>query len=96
MFLGMGAGWLVGDLTGIVPSSDFLYGLQWDFKPFSVFYALLKTVVFAFFLTTVPSYHGFYTRGGALEVGRQSTKAVVYSSIVILVVNYLLTQMLLI
>ena len=96
MFLGMGAGWLVGDLTGIVPSSDFLYGLQWEFKPFSVGYALLKTVVFAFFLTTVPSYHGFYTRGGALEVGRQSTKAVVYSSIVILVVNYLLTQMLLI
>lgn len=96
MFLGMGGGLLVGDLTGIVPADQFIVGLQWDFKPFSVVYALIKTVVFAFVLTTVPSYHGFYTRGGALEVGRSSTKAVVYSSIVILVLNYLITQMLLI
>lgn len=96
MFLGIGGGWFVGDITGIVPSSDFLYGVTWEFKSFSVIYALIKTVVFAFVLTTVPSYHGYFTRGGALEVGRSSTKAVVFSSIVILVLNYLITQMLLI
>ena len=96
MFLGLGGGMLVGDLTGIVPADQYIVGLQWDFKPFSVVYAFIKTVIFAFILTTVPSYHGYYTRGGAREVGRSSTKAVVFSSIVILVSNYLITQMLLI
>ena len=79
-----------------MPSNDFLYGVQWVFDPFSVTYAFIKTLVFAFVLTTVPAFYGFFTAGGALEVGRSSTKAVVYSSIVILIVNYVITQMLLI
>jgi len=60
-----------------------------------VSYALIKTVVFAFIITSVSSYHGYYTQGGALEVGRSSTKAVVYSSIIILLFNVLITQILL-
>lgn len=96
MFLGMFGGWIVAVSTGIVTSNQYIYGLQYDFKPFDITYALIKTVVFAFVITSIPAYHGYYTRGGALEVGRSSTRAVVYSSIAILVVNYLLTQLLLI
>jgi phospholipid/cholesterol/gamma-HCH transport system permease protein len=96
MFLGMFGGWLVAVSTGIVTSNQYIYGLQYDFKPFDITYSLIKTVVFAFVITSIPAYHGYYTRGGALEVGRSSTRAVVYSSIAILVVNYLLTQLLLI
>jgi len=63
---------------------------------FYVKYALFKTAVFAFIITSVASYHGYYTKGGALEVGKSSTNAVVYSSILILLANVLITQLLLI
>ncbi|WP_223266564.1 MlaE family ABC transporter permease [Luteibaculum oceani] len=96
MFLGIGGGWIVSIGTGIVSSQDYFTGVQLDFKPFTVVYALIKTVAFAFVITSVSSYHGYFTRGGALEVGVSSTKAVVYSSILILILNYVLTQMLLI
>ena len=96
MFLGIAGGWVAGTATGIVPSVDFLYGIQYDFNPFAVTYAMIKTVIFAFVLTSIPSYHGYYASGGALEVGKSSTRAVVYTSIVILILNYFITQMLLI
>lgn len=96
MFLGFFGGWLFGVLTGVTSSYIYLYGIQYDFKPFSITYALIKTVFFAFIITSVSSYHGYYTSGGALEVGESSTKAVVYSSIFILIFNYILTQSLLI
>ena len=87
---------MAGTFTGTVPSADFVVGLHWDFDPFHVVYALIKTLFFAFVITSIPAYHGYYTSGGALEVGRSSTKAVVYSSIAILVLNYVLTQLILI
>lgn len=96
MFLSIGGGWLVGVLSGIVPGAQFIYGIQYDFDSFSITYALIKTVCFAFVITSIPAYYGYYTSGGALEVGRASTKAVVSSSIVILILNYVLTQLLLI
>lgn len=96
MFLSIGGGWLVGVLSGIVPSGQFIYGIQYDFDSFSITYALIKTVCFAFVITSIPAYYGYYTSGGALEVGKASTKAVVSSSIVILILNYVLTQLLLI
>jgi len=96
MFLGLFGGWFFGIVVGAVTSYEFVYGIQYTFKPYNVTYALIKTVVFAFIITSVSSYHGYYTQGGALEVGRSSTKAVVYSSIVILIFNFLLTQLLLV
>jgi len=95
MFLGIFGGWFFGIITEVVTSEDFLYGIQFDFKPFNVTYALIKTIVFAFIITSVSSYFGYYTKGGALEVGRSSTKSVVYSSIIILLLNLILTQLLL-
>lgn len=96
MFLGIGGGWIVSIATGVVTTTDYFYGVQFDFKAFTIAYALIKTVVFAFIITSVSSYHGYFTRGGALDVGISSTKAVVYSSVLILVLNYVLTQTLLI
>jgi phospholipid/cholesterol/gamma-HCH transport system permease protein len=95
MFLGIFGGWAFGVLTGVVTSYEYIYGIQYLFKPYNVTYALIKTIVFAFLITSVSSYHGYHTKGGALQVGVSSTKAVVYSSILILIFNLILTQMLL-
>ncbi|MCK4661983.1 MAG: ABC transporter permease [Bacteroidales bacterium] len=95
MFVGIVGGWFAAVSTGAVTSYDYIYGIHYAFIPFYITYALIKTVVFAFIITTVSAYHGYYTQGGALEVGRSSTKAVVYSSVLILLFNLLLTQLLL-
>ena len=94
MVLGLFGGYMFGVMTGVVSSYEYIYGIQYEFKAFDVIYALIKTAVFAFIITSVSSYHGYYTKGGALEVGKSSTMAVVYSSIVILIFNFILTQML--
>jgi phospholipid/cholesterol/gamma-HCH transport system permease protein len=94
MGIGMFGGWL-GSISVDVTTADFLEGLKYEFIPFYVTYALTKTVVFAFIITTVSSYYGYFTKGGALEVGASSTKAVVYSSIVVLIFNFILTKLLL-
>ena len=95
MGVGIFGGWLAGSVTGEVPSSDYIYGIQLAFKPFYIFYGLIKAVVFAFLISTISAYHGYYVEGGSLEVGVASTKAVVVTSIQILLFNLLLTQLLL-
>ncbi len=95
IFLGILGGWIAGNITDLVLSSDYINGLRYDFDPFHLTYSLIKTSVFAFVIATIPSYHGYYVKGGAVEVGRSSTKAVVWTSIVIIILNYFLTQMLL-
>tara|TARA_B110000196_G_scaffold43286_1_gene33609 strand:+ start:33458 stop:34198 length:741 start_codon:yes stop_codon:yes gene_type:complete len=94
MGIGMLGGWL-GSISVDVATADFLYGLKHEFNPFYITYSLTKTVVFAFIITSVSSYYGYFTKGGALEVGVSSTKAVVYSSVVVLIFNFILTQLLL-
>ena len=93
--LGIIGGWVAGNLTGLVSSADYLMGIKSDFEPFHVTYSMIKTAVFAFVIATIPAYHGFYVKGGAIEVGKASTRAVVWTSVVIIVLNYFLTQMLL-
>ncbi len=95
MFLGIGGGWIFGVMSGVVTTYKFVYGITYWFIPFYVTYALIKTVVFAFLLTSIPAYFGYYTQGGAVEVGASGTKAVVYSTILILLCNLIITQMLL-
>ncbi|MAC94949.1 MAG: ABC transporter permease [Flavobacteriales bacterium] len=96
MFISIFGGYLIALFTSTISPEAYIYGIQYDFKPFSITYALIKTVFFAFIITSVPSFYGYYVKGGALEVGSASTKGVVASSIAILVVNYVLTQILLI
>ncbi len=88
-------GWLSIVLSGLSTTETYVLGLRSFFVPFNIVYALVKTVVFAFLIISIASYYGYYTKGGALDVGRSSTQAVVTSSIAILVANLLLTQMLL-
>ncbi len=95
MFIGVLGGWLACVLTGALGSTDYIYGIQYWFVPFYVVYSLIKTVVFAIIITTVPAYFGYNVKGGALEVGHSSTKGVVTSSILILLFNVILTQLLL-
>ena len=75
--------------------SAFIEGIQTDFIPFHMTYAFIKSFVFAFILATVPSFHGYYMKGGALEVGKASTKSFIWTSVSIVVFNFIITQMLL-
>lgn len=95
MSLGIASGALVALLTGVSPMADYYQGITVDFKAYDVVYAMIKTCVFALVMTSVSSYHGYHTEGGALDVARSSTKAVVYSAIIIMVANLVLTQILL-
>ncbi|MBX7182311.1 MAG: ABC transporter permease [Bacteroidia bacterium] len=95
MVLGIFGGWIGGVLSGATTTFEYVYGITYLFVPYYVTYALTKTVVFAFLISSVSAYHGYYTEGGALEVGKASTKAVVYSILSILIANYFLTQLLL-
>jgi len=95
IIVGIGGGWLAGTMAGVVTSEDFIYGVQYAFIPYYITYSMIKTVVFAFIITSVSAFHGYYVEGGSLEVGRASTKAVVYSSVIILLFNVILTQLLL-
>ncbi len=95
MFLGILGGWLAAVYGGFAASSDFVTGLQMDFIPFHIAYAFIKTFIFALLLATIPSFHGYYMKGGALEVGKASTVAFVWTSVSIILFNYILTQLLL-
>ncbi len=95
MFVGLIGGWLAVIITGALPSSDYIFGIQYLFVPFYITYALVKTVVYAFIITSVSAFYGYNVEGGALEVGRSSTRGVVYSSILILLADLVLTQMML-
>ena len=95
MFLGIASGAGIALLTGVSSMSDYQYGLQIDFRAYDVIYALIKTTIFALIMTSVSAYHGYFTEGGALDVARSSTKAVVYSAVIIMISNLVLTQILL-
>lgn len=95
MFVGILGGWVAGIVSGVVSSDQFIFGIQYSFIPYYIFYAQVKTLIYAFIIASVSAYQGFYTHGGALEVGRASTRAVVFSNILILFFDLLLTQMML-
>jgi phospholipid/cholesterol/gamma-HCH transport system permease protein len=94
-FLAIMGGYLAGTLTGVITPEDYIYGIRADFQEFNVTFALIKSVVFAFLVAAISSYKGYFTSGGALEVGQSSTSAVTNSCIAILVADYLLAQLLL-
>ena len=95
MFLGIFGGYIAAVYGGFSSSADYIEGIQMDFIPFHITYAFIKTFVFAFLLATIPSFYGFYMKGGALEVGKASTTAFVWTSVMIILFNYILTQLLL-
>jgi len=93
MFLGIFGGYIMGMATSACSSYEFIFGIQAFFEPWKLYYSFTKVITFAFLITSISSYFGYYTQGGALEVGKSSTSAVVYSSILILIFNFIITQL---
>ncbi|MEI6898526.1 MAG: ABC transporter permease [Bacteroidota bacterium] len=95
MWLGIMGGWIAMLAMGLVTTNDYITGIRLDFEGFTIVYALVKTIFFAFIISSISGFFGYETDGGALDVGRSSTKAVVVSSILIILFNLVLTQLLL-
>jgi phospholipid/cholesterol/gamma-HCH transport system permease protein len=93
MFLGIAGGYVMGVSSGACSSYEYIYGIQAFFQPSKLYYSFTKVLVFAFIITSVSAYFGYNTSGGALEVGKSSTNAVVYSSILILLFSLILTNL---
>ncbi len=94
-FLSIYGGYLAGTLTGNITPQEYIYGIRSDFNAFNIPFALIKAIVFAFLISSISAYQGYYTKGGALEVGISSTNAVTNSCISVLIADYLLAQLLL-
>ncbi len=82
-------------LTGVLTDYDYVYGIRYNFDGYSIYVAMVKAFVFSFIISTFSAFQGYFTRGGALEVGQASTKAVTHSCIGVLVADYLVAQILL-
>jgi len=95
MVLGIWGGRLAGTASNILSTDTFDRGLVQNFVPYNVTFALIKAYTFAFIISSIPAYYGYYVKGGALEIGRSSTKSVVVSCIMLLFADYILTQILL-
>ncbi len=93
--LSLFGGYLAGTLTGVITPYEYIYGIRFEFNEFTVTFALIKSFAFAFLVASISCFKGFYTRGGALEVGQASTAAVTQSVIAVLTADYLLAQLLL-
>ncbi len=95
MIVSITGGYLAAVMWGISTSMDFISGLNYWFVPFEIAYAILKATFFSFLITSISAFHGYYASGGAVDVGKSSTKAVVYSSIALLLSNLIITKIIL-
>ena len=94
-YLGLLGGWVVVEMTSIIPTAKYLTGLKYCFSEYYVFYSCFKMAFFSFLISTISAYKGFYASGGALGVGRSSTKSIVISCILILMFDLIITQLML-
>ena len=95
MFMGLLGGAFIAQFTTMITMERYIYGIQSFFNEWFVWYSIIKSIVFGYIITSVAAYYGYYVHGGALEVGQASTRAVVSSSILILLADVVLTQLLL-
>jgi phospholipid/cholesterol/gamma-HCH transport system permease protein len=93
-FLALVGGFLAGVFTGIMTETDYIKGLRTDFNEFGPTFAMIKAFTFSFLISSISAFKGYYTSGGALEVGKSSTEAVTNSTIALLCADYLLAQLL--
>ena len=94
-FLSILGGYITALLTGVMTGTDYVYGIRLEFSEYNIRFALIKALVFGFLVAAISAYKGFYTKGGALEVGQSSTSAVTNSCIAILCADYILAKLLL-
>jgi phospholipid/cholesterol/gamma-HCH transport system permease protein len=95
VFFGLIGGLVTGPLVGVITIPEYIEGIQWLFYPYYITFSIIKSLVFGFLVASVPAYFGYYVQGGALEVGKASTKAVVNTNILILFFDLILTRLLL-
>ncbi|WP_211233386.1 MlaE family ABC transporter permease [Pontibacter actiniarum] len=95
MFLSIAGGYFAGILTGEVTAQEYITGIRGDFIPYNIVFALIKAEVFAFLIASISSFRGYFTSGGALEVGAASTTAVTNSVIAVLIADFICAQLLL-
>jgi phospholipid/cholesterol/gamma-HCH transport system permease protein len=95
VFFGILGGLVTGPVVGVISIPDYIAGIQWLFYPYYVTFSIIKSLAFGFLVASVPAYFGFYVQGGALEVGKASTQAVVNTNILILLFDLILTRLLL-
>ena len=95
MGVGIGGGYLIAAFTDIMEIKDFMIGIRYALNDFYFVYAMIKAAVYAFLITSIAGFYGYYAHGNSLEVGRASTKAVVTSCIAILASDLIMTQLLL-
>jgi phospholipid/cholesterol/gamma-HCH transport system permease protein len=93
--LALWGGKLAGSMAGLISPEEYYKGLLADFIPFNAFFAIIKAYTFAFLIASIPSYYGYHVKGGALEIGRASTRSVVVSCITVLLADYVLSALLL-
>jgi phospholipid/cholesterol/gamma-HCH transport system permease protein len=95
IFTSLIGGMAVAYFTDILSVEKYTYGLQAFFTPWYVWYAIIKSLFFAYIIASVSSFFGYHVKGGALQVGKASTNAVVSASILILLFDVVLTKLLL-
>lgn len=95
MFFGILGGYFIAWATDMITISKYEFGVQYWFEPFYIGYSILKSMVFAFVIVSTASYYGYYVKGGALQVGKASTDSVVMSSVLILALDLVMTQLML-
>jgi phospholipid/cholesterol/gamma-HCH transport system permease protein len=90
MILGTIGGMYAGEMGGFYSTDEYIFGIQDDFRSHYVTVMFVKSIVFPFLITSISCYKGFYVKGGALELGKASTEAVVLSSIAVVIANFLI------
>lgn len=95
MTLGIYGGRLAGSLGGIISTDTYDKGLLESFTTKNVWFGIIKAYTFAFIISSISSFYGYNVKGGALEIGRASTTAVITSCILILFADYILAFFLL-
>jgi phospholipid/cholesterol/gamma-HCH transport system permease protein len=95
VFFGLLGGLFTGPLAGVITVTEYIDGIKWLFEPYYITFSIIKSLFFGFLVASVPAYFGYYVQGGALEVGKASTKAVVNTNILILFFDLVLTRLLL-
>ncbi|MDE7189117.1 MAG: ABC transporter permease [Muribaculaceae bacterium] len=95
MFVGLLGGWLVAEFSSMISVENYVFGIQSFFNEWYVWYGIIKTIVFAFIISSVACFFGYFVKGGSLEVGKASTDSVVASSILILLADVILTKLML-
>ena len=93
--LGLVGGYVVVEATQIIPTASYVTGIKAFYNGFYIFYSCFKMSLFCFMISSIAAFNGYYAKGGSLGVGRSSTKAIVVTSILILMADLIVTQLML-